>query len=67
MKPTSYLCNIARGAIIDEKALTTALREGTIAGAGLDVLKKSLCRQQDLGNAKRDHYSACSGTNSLLL
>lgn len=38
MKPTAYVINTARGGIIDEKALYTALREGLIAGAGLDVL-----------------------------
>jgi glyoxylate reductase len=37
MKPTSYLVNTARGRIVDEKALIKALRERTIAGAGLDV------------------------------
>jgi phosphoglycerate dehydrogenase-like enzyme len=37
MKPTTYLVNIARGHVIDEVALIKALREGWIAGAGLDV------------------------------
>jgi phosphoglycerate dehydrogenase-like enzyme len=37
MKPTAYLVNVARGEIIDEPALIAALREGRIAGAGLDV------------------------------
>ncbi len=37
MKPTAYLVNIARGEIVDEKALIRALEEGWIAGAGLDV------------------------------
>jgi len=39
MKPTSYLINTARGALIDEKALYRALKEGWIAGAGLDVFE----------------------------
>ncbi|HJX70126.1 MAG TPA: C-terminal binding protein, partial [Dehalococcoidia bacterium] len=38
MKPTAYLINAARGPLIDETALYTALSEGYIAGAGLDVM-----------------------------
>lgn len=37
MRPSAYLINIARGAVVDEAALLTALREGWIAGAGLDT------------------------------
>lgn len=37
MKPTAYVVNCARGGIIDEAALQTALAKGTIAGAALDV------------------------------
>ena len=39
MKPTAYLINTARGPIVDQKALTKALQERRIAGAGLDVLE----------------------------
>jgi phosphoglycerate dehydrogenase-like enzyme len=37
MKPTAVIANVARGAVIDQDALVEALREGRIAGAGLDV------------------------------
>ncbi len=39
MKPSAYLINTARGAIVDQAALTRVLRERRIAGAGLDVLE----------------------------
>lgn len=37
MKPTAYLFNVGRGAIVAQDALLAALKDGTIAGAGLDV------------------------------
>ncbi len=39
MKPTATLVNVARGGIVDEDALATALRERRIAAAGLDVFE----------------------------
>jgi len=40
MKKTAYLINNSRGPVIDEKALYDALKEGKIAGAGLDVFEQ---------------------------
>jgi len=40
MRPTAYLINTSRGPVVDEAALVEAIREGRIAGAGLDVYER---------------------------
>ena len=40
MKPAALIVNVSRGALIDQEALVDALREGRIAGAGMDVFPR---------------------------
>ncbi len=53
MKPTAYIINCARGGIIDESALLTALREERIAGAALDVFTQEPLGQSPLLECNR--------------
>ena len=48
VKPSLILVNAARGGIVDEDALAAALKEGRVAGAGLDVYAKEPCTDSPL-------------------
>lgn len=48
MKKEAYLINVSRGPVIDEKALVRALKNGDIAGCGLDVYEREPSIEQDL-------------------
>jgi glyoxylate reductase len=82
MKSTAFLVNTSRGPIIDEKALVKALREGRIAGAGLDVFENepdlapglmecdNVVLLPHLGSASgetRDQMAAMAAMNALSL
>ncbi|WP_031505683.1 phosphoglycerate dehydrogenase [Streptomyces megasporus] len=48
VKPTVRIVNAARGGIVDEEALLSALKEGRVAGAGLDVFSTEPCTDSPL-------------------
>lgn len=69
MKPSAYLINIARGSVVDEKALVDSLKNRQIAGAGLDVFETEPCTESPLFEMENvvltPHYA--SGTHETRL
>ncbi|OKI60589.1 D-2-hydroxyacid dehydrogenase family protein [Streptomyces sp. MJM1172] len=74
MRPGAYLVNTSRAAIVDQEALLRALREGRIAGAGVDVFDSEplpadhpmrsaprLLATPHLGYVTRDNYATYYG------
>jgi lactate dehydrogenase-like 2-hydroxyacid dehydrogenase len=53
MKPDAFLINTARGDVVDEAALARAVRDGVIAGAGLDVYEREPLVHADLLDLER--------------
>ncbi|MDE1967113.1 MAG: hydroxyacid dehydrogenase, partial [Patescibacteria group bacterium] len=58
MKPTSIIINTSRGGIIDTDALTNALRDKKIAGAGLDVLEEEGAVKDEVAFLEKNHPDA---------
>ncbi|MEO1100781.1 MAG: D-glycerate dehydrogenase [Pseudomonadota bacterium] len=50
LKPEAFIVNTARGEVIDENALARAIRDGKIAGAGLDVFEREPAVNKNLVN-----------------
>ncbi len=61
MKPTAYFINTARGGLVDEEALHTALTQNIIAGAGLDVMDPEMNMESPLLKLNNLIYTGHAG------
>jgi phosphoglycerate dehydrogenase-like enzyme len=70
LKPDALLVNVARGSLVDEKALIAALREGRLGGAGLDVQETEPLPADsplwDMPNVIISPHSAGTGSSSYI-
>ncbi len=70
MKPGAVLINIARGAVVDTPALVAALRQGVIAGAGLDVVDPAPLPEDhplwEMPNVLITSHTACISQEALM-
>jgi len=64
MKTTTYIINCARGGIIDEDALYSALKSNTIAGAALDVFEKEPSKTNKLFELQNIYVSPHIGAST---
>ena len=60
MKPNTILVNCARGTLLDEEALVSALKSGQLAGAGLDVLRQEPYDEDHPVSSAAAHERLCS-------
>jgi phosphoglycerate dehydrogenase-like enzyme len=65
MKPGACIINTARGGLVDEQDLYTALKEGWIAGAGLDAFNEEPLRQSPLFNLPNVVLTPHAGADTL--
>ena len=59
VKKRAYLINTARGGLVDTHALLAALDNGTLAGAGLDVLEEECSIKEDMGLISKQFPKKC--------
>ena len=64
MKPTAYVLNIARGGVVDERALYEAIKGGRLAGAALDVFETEPLKDSPLATLPQVHLTPHLGAST---